>query len=60
MLDPNSRYVVISADGHVGPKIEAYRDYCPKKYLTVFDEQIEGFAPLVETIPACWIWARSL
>ena len=41
MLDPNSRYVVISADGHVGPKIEAYRAYCPKKYLTVFDEQIE-------------------
>ncbi len=32
---------MISCDGHVGPPIEAYRDYCPKKYLSLFDEQVK-------------------
>lgn len=34
------RYIVVSADSHVGPPIEAYRPYCPKQFLEQFDQQV--------------------
>src|SRR4051794_3988675 len=30
--------VIVSADSHVGPPLEHYREYCPKAFLEEFDE----------------------
>src|SRR5258706_16223778 len=33
------RLIVVSADAHIGPRLEAdLRPYCPKQYLVEFDE----------------------
>ncbi|HVX22627.1 MAG TPA: amidohydrolase family protein [Acidimicrobiales bacterium] len=34
------RYLVISVDGHVGPPLETFREYCPAAHLGALDEQI--------------------
>jgi predicted TIM-barrel fold metal-dependent hydrolase len=35
------RYVVVSADSHVGPKLEEYLEYCPKRYVEELDDQLQ-------------------
>ena len=37
------RYVVISADGHAGNEIHAYRDYLEHEYVDEFDRWIETY-----------------
>jgi predicted TIM-barrel fold metal-dependent hydrolase len=37
------RYVVISADGHAGNEIHAYRDYLEREYVDEFDRWIETY-----------------
>ena len=41
--DPGDHYVVISADGHGGGRIQDYRDYLPSKYLDEFDAWAASF-----------------
>ena len=36
------RHLVISSDGHAGPRPEVYREYLDPKYRPVFDEQHKG------------------
>ena len=38
--------LVISADTHVGPRVEELRPYCPKKHLAAFDTFAAQFVPL--------------
>ena len=42
--DDATPVIVVSSDGHVGPRLEAdLRQYCPKKYLAQFDEYAVAF-----------------
>jgi hypothetical protein len=36
---PMDRYLVVSSDGHAGPRPEIYRDYIDPKHRETFDEQ---------------------
>jgi predicted TIM-barrel fold metal-dependent hydrolase len=43
--EPNSTpdpYIVVAADSHVGPPIEAYGYYCPHKYRQALDDQVNA------------------
>jgi predicted TIM-barrel fold metal-dependent hydrolase len=39
----NGHYVVISADGHAGNEIHAYRDYLEREYLDEFDRWVATY-----------------
>ena len=49
-IDTANRLLVVSCDAHVGPPYEAYREYCPQKYLDDFDRfnesRRERYAPI--------------
>ena len=42
--NPSDRYAVISADGHAGAPLHAYKDYLEKKWHDEFDEWAAAFA----------------
>ncbi|HVX22599.1 MAG TPA: amidohydrolase family protein [Acidimicrobiales bacterium] len=35
-----SPYLVVAADSHVGPRLETFRPYCPRRHLDAFEEQV--------------------
>ena len=40
------RLLIISADGHIGPPAERYREYMDPKYRTDFDEWFANYIPM--------------
>ena len=36
------RYLVVTSDSHVGPRIEEFRPYCPQRFGVLFEEQVEA------------------
>jgi hypothetical protein len=37
------RYIVVSADGHAGAELPAYREYLERRYRDDFDAWVSGF-----------------
>ncbi|TMK65543.1 MAG: hypothetical protein E6G60_04745, partial [Actinobacteria bacterium] len=44
--DMAERLLIISADGHIGPPAERYREYMDPKYRTDFDEWFANYIPM--------------
>ena len=38
----DDRYIVVSADSHVGPLVEEFRRYCPSRFRDEFELQVEA------------------
>lgn len=43
MQDTAARYAVISADGHAGADVRAYRDYLERRYLDEYDRWLSAY-----------------
>ena len=52
------RVLLVSGDSHVGPKTEALREYCPKRYLEQYDEHLES--PMVQMMRQFRVESRNL
>ncbi len=43
----SDRYMIVSTDSHVGPRVkEQLRDYCPKDLLEAYDEFVAAWEPM--------------
>jgi predicted TIM-barrel fold metal-dependent hydrolase len=40
------RMLIVSSDGHVGPPVEAYRDYVDPEHRAEFDDWLEQYVPM--------------
>src|SRR5262245_15729392 len=42
----SDRLLIVSSDGHVGPPVEAYRDYVDPKHRADFDDWLGQYVPM--------------